>query len=303
MEQFEYFLLYELEEARLSGRPDQELLDDKAKELGLIPSQVYYCLELLGMRDSVNWDFKLWYGITPAFKGQYYPFGLNGWMPDIPGRITGTVSFNTKGLKLAEELKAYPFSGLDFPLATEKYGSLYHVEYTVSAGRVNFTYTLKDKAAAEAFFGVGDASTANEAQQTRLRITPIKGAVKIVAEEGRYDTVALEIEVQDTKGNWLYKDHHSTVSGYGFQAYMPIGFIPEPEEYIDYDPEYVLGDADGDGKVTVMDATTIQKYKAYLIGADKVHMEAADVDKDGYVSVIDATKIQKYLASLIPALG
>ena len=59
----------------------------------------------------------------------------------------------------------------------------------------------------------------------------------------------------------------------------------------------ILGDADGDGKVTVLDATTIQKVKA-SIDVPYFSEDAADVDTDGSVSVLDATWIQKHLASL-----
>ncbi|MBQ3416698.1 MAG: dockerin type I repeat-containing protein [Ruminococcus sp.] len=61
---------------------------------------------------------------------------------------------------------------------------------------------------------------------------------------------------------------------------------------------YLLGDADSDGTVSVIDATTIQKKLASLPVSADYNERAADVDGDGVVSVIDATYIQKYLASL-----
>ncbi|MBQ3417933.1 MAG: dockerin type I repeat-containing protein [Ruminococcus sp.] len=296
---FKNFLFYELEDARKSGKSDQEILDEKAEELGLLPYQIYTCLEDLGIRDQVNWDFKLWYGSQPTFKGQFFSFGLTGWLPAIPGEIAGSVTYNSKGLSLAEGLKEYPVSGIDFAPASEEYGSLYDVSYTFSEGRVDFSYTLKDQAAAKAFFGIGHGATDDEVDQTRLRMTLIKGAVEVIADEGRYDLVSCEIEIKDTNGNWLYKDHQSTVSGYGIQSFMPMGFVPSPEDYIDYQPEYLLGDADSDGVITVMDATSIQKYKASLIEEEKIDLKAADADHDGVVTVLDATRIQKYKAKLM----
>lgn len=65
------------------------------------------------------------------------------------------------------------------------------------------------------------------------------------------------------------------------------------------DPELpVLGDADCDGSVTVLDATCIQKLKAGVIEEYQMDIFAADVDKDGFVSILDATRIQKYKANL-----
>ena len=61
---------------------------------------------------------------------------------------------------------------------------------------------------------------------------------------------------------------------------------------------FIPGDADRDKTLSVMDATCIQKYKASLIGEDRIDLNAADVDSDGIVTVLDATRIQKQLAGL-----
>ena len=59
----------------------------------------------------------------------------------------------------------------------------------------------------------------------------------------------------------------------------------------------LLGDVDGDGGVTVLDATAIQRKLAALYVAS--YDEAlADVDGDGTVTILDATAIQRYLAGL-----
>ncbi len=66
------------------------------------------------------------------------------------------------------------------------------------------------------------------------------------------------------------------------------------------DPE--VGDVDGDGLVTILDATCIQRHLAGIrkIGSDA--MEQADADRDGFVTILDASVIQRYLASIIYAL-
>ena len=56
----------------------------------------------------------------------------------------------------------------------------------------------------------------------------------------------------------------------------------------------IRGDADGDGKVTVLDATTIQRKLANLEVSSFVE-KAADVDGNG-LDVLDATRIQRNLA-------
>lgn len=64
-------------------------------------------------------------------------------------------------------------------------------------------------------------------------------------------------------------------------------------------PDYAAGDVDGDGVVSVMDATKIQKFKASLIKENEINTETADVDGDGIVTVMDATRIQKFKAKLM----
>ncbi len=64
----------------------------------------------------------------------------------------------------------------------------------------------------------------------------------------------------------------------------------------------VFGDANGDGKVTVADATTIQKYCASLVNFSDNTKSLADVDRNGRITVSDATKIQKFIAGIISSL-
>ncbi|MBQ3264332.1 MAG: RICIN domain-containing protein [Ruminococcus sp.] len=72
-----------------------------------------------------------------------------------------------------------------------------------------------------------------------------------------------------------------------------IGFICE------YDVIPILGDADGDGAVTSVDVTEIQRSIAHVsTGIDKVVLMNADVDGNGALEIIDATYIQRYLAQM-----
>ena len=60
---------------------------------------------------------------------------------------------------------------------------------------------------------------------------------------------------------------------------------------------YLLGDVDGDKRIIISDATTIQKYLAEFDLPNKDIIEkCGDVDGDGRITITDATTIQKYLA-------
>lgn len=56
----------------------------------------------------------------------------------------------------------------------------------------------------------------------------------------------------------------------------------------------LLGDADNDGRVTIDDATTIQK-KLAMFTVPEINEKAADINRDG-LSITDVTLIQRYLA-------
>lgn len=66
---------------------------------------------------------------------------------------------------------------------------------------------------------------------------------------------------------------------------------------------YIKGDVNGDGRVTVSDATLIQKSIASLVELDGRQVASAETTGDKVVSVTDATRIQKYLAGVTDSLG
>ena len=68
-------------------------------------------------------------------------------------------------------------------------------------------------------------------------------------------------------------------------------------EFVELSEEEYLGDVDGDGSVSIIDATCIQRHLASLPVAF-YNESAADTDGDGSVTIIDATCIQRWLASL-----
>ena len=64
-----------------------------------------------------------------------------------------------------------------------------------------------------------------------------------------------------------------------------------------FNPRFV-GDANGDGKVNIKDATLIQKSLALLTNLDDTATIVSDITDDGSVTIKDATALQKRLAGL-----
>ncbi len=68
------------------------------------------------------------------------------------------------------------------------------------------------------------------------------------------------------------------------------------DPYHETEPEvrFMLGDVDGDGEVTLIDATCVQKYSINGYNMSQVQFAAADVDGENGVTLADALYIQKY---------
>ncbi len=83
-------------------------------------------------------------------------------------------------------------------------------------------------------------------------------------------------------------------------AYFTITITYEGE-----DDDYVgmIGDVNGDGNITIEDATLIQRRGVELEAFDDAQEKLADVNGDGRVSILDVTCIQKYLAEKTEGIG
>ena len=73
---------------------------------------------------------------------------------------------------------------------------------------------------------------------------------------------------------------------------------PEPIEVT-----FILGDADGDGQITILDATKIQRVLADLdIDEDGMISLRGDVNEDG-LNIMDATTVQRHIADFAIAVS
>lgn len=102
----------------------------------------------------------------------------------------------------------------------------------------------------------------------------------------------------------VYNDATGTINGNKAVAYgshenniLELGYEFAPCEG-DY-TGLILGDVDGDGYVTIKDATLVQSYIGKLISESELNMSAANVDDDNIVTIKDATKIQMIVGKLI----
>jgi len=95
----------------------------------------------------------------------------------------------------------------------------------------------------------------------------------------------------------IYGYDNSTAQAYAekySREFVSLGIAPVEKD--------ILGDVDGNGKVSIMDATEIQRHIAQLSIIPEDRLACTDTNKDTRVSILDATQIQLFIAKLIPSL-
>lgn len=101
----------------------------------------------------------------------------------------------------------------------------------------------------------------------------------------------------DTIGKYAFKNTTDVVI-YGHKDTLAERFANlNGLEFVDVDNMFQLGDVNKDGKISVADATDIQRYCVMLLDFDETQISLADFNGDGLINVSDATKIQIYLVS------
>ena len=85
----------------------------------------------------------------------------------------------------------------------------------------------------------------------------------------------------------------------GFTIYTPPkSYATEYADKFDLNcVEITIGDVDLDGKVTIQDATLMQRYCADNVTIDNIQLSFSDADSNGDININDATTIQKIVAA------
>ena len=136
---------------------------------------------------------------------------------------------------------------------------------------------------------------------TSLKILAIADGIKKIPAQSFYGCTSLrEANVPKTvteiSASAFKNDPNLTLgvyNGTSAQTFAEENDIP----YVILD-EVLLGDADGDGEISISDVTGIQKFLAELEQLDALRRKAADVTRDGEIDVTDATTLQMYIAGI-----
>lgn len=99
-------------------------------------------------------------------------------------------------------------------------------------------------------------------------------------------------------GWYLYDDVFDRFGGMHWDTAVPVMTCSVRIAVVPDEVDYYLGDADGDGDVTIMDVTLLQRSLAGLKLDDDSTLMQADVDGNGRLESVDVTFIQRRLAKM-----
>lgn len=98
-----------------------------------------------------------------------------------------------------------------------------------------------------------------------------------------------------------FNNPSETLTIYGYTGSEAEAFANEKGiEFISLGEEItkIYGDVNDDGRISIVDATLIQKSLVNLLKFDSIQTVVGDVNGDGRISIVDATLIQKYLVHI-----
>lgn len=115
-----------------------------------------------------------------------------------------------------------------------------------------------------------------------------------------YDSFMHELDYDrsDFESGSCFKISYDVVAGETYVLGVGTSVFPDNFDItvkLEPNKETLLGDVNGDGEITVVDATILQKYIVGQTTLDDETLNVADVNKDGAVTVVDATLIQKFV--------
>ena len=185
---------------------------------------------------------------------------------NLPGEGEITVSLN--GTDITKTVKASVAGVVSVSDRCEKVTANIASGKTVESGTMIELSTITEDA--EIYYTVDGTCPCTVDSPSRIKYTePIR-----ITE----DTFIIAYSVKDGM-------QESYTAGFNY-------FVPAPAV------DVLLGDVDGDGTVTIIDATYIQRKLASIPIPFEINETIADTDDDGSITILDATFIQRWLASL-----
>ncbi len=274
MAMFEEFLDYNLDSARVySDKSDQRILDDIAYVLDLDVDDVEQAIR--NTRTNTSWNAKY-----------SYLEGKPTYVEDVPAvpkdklKYELNVKADTIWGSYADRIYCHIFcedEGFSF------YNKGDANEQCIKNSDGTWTYNLKDNG-----ITLEEGVTYQVVFYSTLPTVPSTPVMNI---NTTYLDYTLLYEFSDNAYKWEYTGDLSGDDNGGNNG-------DDNGGETDPDDNKLMGDLDGDGVVSILDATAIQRHIAKLKLLTDEQMILAELDGDGVISVMDATAIQRKIAKL-----
>ena len=249
------------------------------------------------------WDDQGWYptGLNDAGR-----FSVEQWSVEEPD----------------EPVDSYRYIGIDNDLYKVVPGNTYTYEFRLNINDmltsvdVDLRYDNNDLELVDyEFFGI-DSDAACNVTDDGCFLFNYANAEGALFDEDDDILVRVYFKVKEDAPEGIYGIYGYISDMTGSDEYKLVESYDYYDEFYQYqlitDAEYIApvicGDVDGDGVVTILDATRIQRYLVELcnldgndydldVDNDSVY-ESADVTGDGNISILDALRIRRYLVGL-----
>ena len=210
-------------------------------------------------------------------------------------RISGVVIYGMKGSQAEKYAKANSitfkeYDGGSVPITDEATG------VTVLASAVNLSLKVTDIRNSEDIRkAIPKGCTVVHAYDISLKqgTKDYTGNVSVTLPTGTDHDVSRCYLVKISDNGVEFLDGRSTKATITTDTVLDGSYIA-----VLYKEKYMTGDADGDGHITIIDATTVQQYCAKVIDYRTINLDAAKTS-NAPLSIVDATRIQQLLANVI----
>ena len=247
---------------------------------------------ILDVDSSYGYEFAE--NLTATVNGEPANVGLrDGFEPEQARRVTYVFPRIDAGGQSDEVITSFNITNVNFPYA----GRAWDYQATVPDTMTLDSVKLYDSYGVE--IARGTALTKNENYY---------GEVTVTANEGycfEYDfngwNVYPRVNFTNGEGVWAsaMQNEQSMSGSSGTGKTVTLRWRMKPTE----DAPALIGDANGDGKINVLDVTAIQRHIAELEPLTGTNLINADTDGDGSVTIDDVTLLLQYIAEFDVTLG
>ncbi|MDP4120517.1 MAG: leucine-rich repeat protein [Bacillota bacterium] len=243
-----------------------------------------------------------------TFKGWYTALN-SGIKVDFPYLLTADITFYAHWTVAIYTVTFNSNGGTDVASQTASYNTTISAPTTQTKTGYTFTGWYKDAACTTLWNFSTDIVTADTTLYAGWTINTYtvtfnsNGGIAVASQTASYNTT-ISAPTAPTKAGYTFAGWYKDVNCTILWTFTTDVITANTTLYAGWNANgYIKGDVNGDGVVSLKDASSIQKYLAGVITLNASQITAADILCNGTISLKDATRIQKYLAGIITSLN